>query len=76
MSDWEKEPLHRLCYKLDEVCPPFWFTFSGTNKEGAIHVSTADHNVELAKFVVDENNSVDYVVTKILLQFSGGTIPA
>lgn len=73
MSETElaKLPMFELCYRLDKACPPYWFSFSPcTNK---IHVSAADRKTELAIFTFDEANPLDYVITKILLQFSGGT---
>ncbi len=73
LDDLKRMPLHMLCYTLDELCKPFWFTFSGRD---TLYVSTANQHQELAKFVINEDNPIEYVVTKIILQFSGGTIPA
>lgn len=66
---------HELCYELDRLCPGYWFTFSGVNRIEALLVfsGTDHHNNRLAKFIVDDDNPIEYVITKALLQFSDGT---
>jgi len=76
MTTLENMPPYKLCYELDRICAPFYFTFSGSiteNKLNSIHVyHSNNHTNEIAVFVVDENNPREYVLTRILLQFSGG----
>lgn len=72
--DLQDMPPHEICYELDRVCPGYWFSFTGIRELRAIHVA-AIHNttVHIARFEVNEENPLEYVLTKIILQFSGGT---
>ncbi len=75
--DLHEMPPHSLCYELDRICPDYWFTFDGIDEIRTIFVSRAEnHSEKLTSFVVDKNNPLEYVLTKILLQFSGGTVNA
>lgn len=80
MTHLEKLGPAALCYKLDAACPPYYFTFSGSIS-GGIPITLymyegEDKNEQLAKFEVNVDNPLDYVVSKILLCFGNGTIPA
>lgn len=68
---------YNICCELDKLCPGYWFTFTGLYKMSMFHVYVmGNHNDELARFVVDEDNPLEYVLTKIILQFAGGTTNA
>jgi len=67
---------HTLCYELDKICAPYYFTFSGSitgNRVDAIHVYryASDHEA-VEKFKVSTDDPLDFVVTKIILKFGGG----
>lgn len=74
---------HTVCYELDRICAPYYFTYSGhanPDREGIsiiyVYWSARDTEIPLSTFTVDDYNPLEYVLTKIILQFSGGTVNA
>ena len=70
--------LAKLCFQLDDACPQYEFFYTGGYYNKAICIyrrGQKDAYKRVATIEYSERDH-DYVVTKILLQFSGGTIPA
>ena len=67
-----------LCYKLDEVCPGYEFFYSRRGGMDVFCVYRAERDKMKPPIAVIEypDGDEDYAITKIILQYGGGTIPA
>lgn len=71
--------LAHFCRQLDKACPQYEFFYTGGPRNRAICVYRRDGGRETGDKVATiecPEHDRDYVATKIILQFSGGTIPA